>query len=115
MPGVGIKLLNINNMAKLPKEITCFVKTCNGLAQAFESAYWSMGDISYKEELCVTFIEENKISINIAEKMLYQIGLTKRKSPYLHLWLNGHIESSMGMFTGVTDHGKRKLELLRGF
>jgi hypothetical protein len=100
---------------KLTNEILFFIKTCNALAQAFENAYWSMGDISYKEELCITFIEENKIAIPIAEKMLYKIGLTKRESPFVHLWLNKHIESKMGMFTGITDYGTKKLISIRGF
>jgi len=102
-------------MKTSPIEIKSFIKTCNALTKAFETPYWSMGDISFKEELCITFIEENNVPIPLAEKMLYRIGITKRKSPFVHLWLNKHIESSMGMFIGITEYGNRKLELIRGF
>jgi len=98
-----------------PKYITSFVKTCNALAHAFEYGYWNMADTSYKEELALTFIQENKIDIKTAEKMLYKMGLTKRKSPFVHLCINGHIEERMGMYTHLTQYGKRKLELIRGF
>lgn len=97
------------------KTIDAFVKTVNALAHAFNSVYWNMADTSYKEELCITFIEENKIPIVEAEKMLYRVGITKRDNPFVYLYLNNHIEQIMGMYTGVTDFGKRKLYLIRGF
>lgn len=95
--------------------INSFVKTVNALPYAFESAYWDMADTSYKEELCITFIEENNIPLPIAQKMLYKCGITKRNSPFVFLCINKHIHQQMGMYTGITDFGKRKLELLRKF
>lgn len=96
-------------------EIEYFIKTVNSLPYAFESAYWNMADTSYKEELCICFIEQNNIPINEAEKMLYKCGITKTKNPFVFLYLNKHLEQSMGTYTGITDFGKRKLYLLRRF
>lgn len=94
-------------------EIIYFVKTVNALAHGFNKAYWSMADTSFKEELCITFIEENNIPVQKAEKMLYKCGITKRDNPIVFLWLNKHVEQNMGMYTGITDYGTRKLDLLR--
>lgn len=96
-------------------EISAFVKTVNALAHAFDNPYWDMASTSFKEELCITFIEENQIPIKEAEKMLYKCGITKRDNPFVFLWLNNHIEQSMGMYFGITDFGKRKLELIIGY
>jgi hypothetical protein len=95
--------------------IQAFIKTVNALPSAFDYSYWQMGDTSYKEELAITFIEENKISITDAEKMLYKIKLTKRDSPIVHLWLNKHVEQGMGMYVGITDYGKKRLAKLNGY
>lgn len=92
-----------------------FIKTVNALPHAFNKAYWDMGETSYKEELCIAYIEENNMDSGTAEKMLYKCGITKRDNPYVYLWLNKHIEQSMGMFLGITPYGERKLFLIRGF
>lgn len=89
--------------------------TIKGLAEAFNQLYWSMANVTYKEEIAMGAIEEMKLKGAEAHAFLRQCGLPKKDYPIIHYWIDGLVEESMGMFIGITPEGDEKMKKLLGY
>lgn len=79
----------------------------NGLPHAFDYRYWEMADTTYKEEIALSVIEQFKMKPEVAKSFLRKCGLFKNEFPILYYWLDGQIQEGMGVYTGVTEIGKK--------
>lgn len=70
-----------------------------------------MADTTYKEEIAACILDNIKGTPEQKAKLLLKLGFKKRANPILFAYVNGDVESKMGMWVGITDKGKKMFEL----